>query len=59
MTAEAKAQDIALYRGGYGGILADRVSDQALAPVNGLALFGWETLGLFPARNGGVAGPAS
>lgn len=47
MSAEAKAQDFAVYRGGYGGILADRVTDQALAPVKGLALFGWETLAYF------------
>jgi len=47
MSAQSKAQEFALYRGGYGGILADRVSDQALAPVKGLALFGCETLAYF------------
>ncbi|HEX8062972.1 MAG TPA: DUF418 domain-containing protein [Allosphingosinicella sp.] len=47
MSAEAKAQELALYRGGYGGIVADRVARQALAPVKGLALFGWETLAYF------------
>jgi uncharacterized protein len=47
MSAEAKAQEFALYRGGYGGILADRVRDQALGPLKGLALFGWETLAYF------------
>jgi uncharacterized protein len=47
MSAEAKAQEFALYRGGYAGILADRVRDQALGPVKGLALFGWETLAYF------------
>jgi uncharacterized protein len=47
MTAQAKAQEFALYRGGYGGILADRVGDQALTPLKGLALFGWETLAYF------------
>jgi len=61
MSAQAKAQEFALYRGGYGGILADRVADQALAPVKGLALFGWETLayfllGMAALRSGFLAG---
>ncbi len=47
MTAQAKAREFALYRGGYGEILVDRVRDQALGPVKGLALFGWETLAYF------------
>jgi uncharacterized protein len=47
MSAEAKAQEFALYRGGYVDILADRVSDQALGPIRGLGLFGWETLAYF------------
>jgi uncharacterized protein len=47
MSAQAKAEDFAIYRGGYGGILADRVADQALTPIKGLALFGWETLAYF------------
>ncbi|MEO7178997.1 MAG: DUF418 domain-containing protein, partial [Allosphingosinicella sp.] len=47
MGGEAKAEEFALYRGGYGGILADRVGDQALGPVEGLGLFGWETLAYF------------
>jgi uncharacterized protein len=47
MGVEAKAEEFALYRGGYGGILADRVSDQALTPLKGLALFGCETLAYF------------
>jgi uncharacterized protein len=47
MSAEARAQEFALYRGGYGGILADRVRDQAFGPLKGLALFGWETLAYF------------
>ena len=47
MSDQAKAADFAVYRGGYGGILADRVADQALAPVKGVALFGWETLAYF------------
>ncbi|MGZ8286604.1 MAG: DUF418 domain-containing protein, partial [Allosphingosinicella sp.] len=47
MSPEARAQEFALYRGGYGGILADRLKDQAIAPVKGLGLFGWETLAYF------------
>jgi uncharacterized protein len=47
LSAEAKAEEFALHRGGYGGILADRVRDHALAPIKGLGLFGWETLAYF------------
>jgi len=47
MSAEAVAKEFALYRGGYGGILADRVGDQAIGPLKGLGLFGWETLAYF------------
>jgi uncharacterized protein len=47
MSPAARAQEFALYRGGYAGILADRVADQALGPIKGLALFGWETLAYF------------
>jgi uncharacterized protein len=44
---EARAREFALLRGGYGAILADRVRDQAVGPIEGLALFGWETLAYF------------
>lgn len=47
MSPEARAQEFAVYRGDYSGILADRVKDQALGPIKGLALFGWETLAYF------------
>ncbi|HEX8449516.1 MAG TPA: DUF418 domain-containing protein [Allosphingosinicella sp.] len=47
LSPEARAQEFAIYRGGYAGILADRVRDQALAPIKGLGLFGWETLAYF------------
>ncbi|MGZ8352426.1 MAG: DUF418 domain-containing protein [Allosphingosinicella sp.] len=47
MSPEARAQEFALYRGGYAEILADRVKDQALGPIKGLGLFGWETLAYF------------
>jgi uncharacterized protein len=38
------AHELALYRGGYPGILADRVHDQAAAPIQLLVAFGPETL---------------
>jgi uncharacterized protein len=41
------ANELALYRGGYWGILTDRLRDQAIGPFKGLALFGWETLAYF------------
>lgn len=47
LSPEARAQEFALYRGDYSGILADRMKDQALGPIKGLALFGWETLAYF------------
>jgi uncharacterized protein len=47
MSPEAEAQELALYRGGYGPIVADRLNDQAIAPLKGLGLFGWETLAYF------------
>ena len=47
LSPEARTHELALYRGGYAGILADRVRDQALGPIEGLGLFGWETLAYF------------
>ncbi|HEX8624485.1 MAG TPA: DUF418 domain-containing protein [Allosphingosinicella sp.] len=47
MSAQARAHEFALYRGDYSAILADRVKDQALGPIKGLGLFGWETLAYF------------
>ncbi|HEX8125414.1 MAG TPA: DUF418 domain-containing protein [Allosphingosinicella sp.] len=47
LSPEARAREFDVYRGGYAGILADRVSDQALGPIEGLAMFGWETLAYF------------
>ncbi|HYJ82891.1 MAG TPA: DUF418 domain-containing protein [Allosphingosinicella sp.] len=47
MAPDALERELALYRGGYGAILADRLHDQAGAPLKGLALFGWETLAYF------------
>jgi uncharacterized protein len=47
MSPADRAQEFAVYRGGYAGILADRVRDQALGPIKGLGLFGWETLAYF------------
>jgi uncharacterized protein len=34
-------------QGGYAGIFFDRLADNALAPLKGLLLFGWETLAYF------------
>ncbi|HEX8308027.1 MAG TPA: DUF418 domain-containing protein [Allosphingosinicella sp.] len=47
MSPADRAQEFAVYRGGYAGILADRVREQALGPIKGLGLFGWETLAYF------------
>jgi uncharacterized protein len=47
MSPEAEAREIALFRGGYGGILSDRLEEHAVAPLKGLGLFGWETLAYF------------
>ena len=52
--AEAKADEFALYRGGYGGILADRLTDHALAPARGARPVRLGDPGLFPARDGGA-----
>jgi uncharacterized protein len=41
------AQKLAVYTGGYGGILADRVAANAWMPIKGLFMFGWETLAYF------------
>jgi uncharacterized protein len=55
------ARDLSIYRGSYGGILAVRVDEQALAPLTGLLMFGWETLayflfGMAALRNGFLRG---
>jgi uncharacterized protein len=55
------ASELALYRGGYGGILADRLRDDAMAPLSALFMFGWETLayflfGMAALRNGFLRG---
>jgi uncharacterized protein len=47
MSAQAITDDIAHYRGGYGDIAAARLHDDALAPIDDLASFGWETLAYF------------
>jgi uncharacterized protein len=46
-SAETIANELALYRGGYWEILIDRLHEQALSPLKGLGLFGWETLAYF------------
>jgi uncharacterized protein len=47
LSAAQLAQELSIYRGGYGGIIADRLRDHALAPLTGVFMFGWETLGYF------------
>lgn len=47
MSAETIAKDLAVYRGGYSGIVADRFAVHALAPLKGVGLMGWETLAYF------------
>jgi uncharacterized protein len=56
-----RAEELSIFRGGYGGILADRLHDQALGPIKGLFMFGWETLayflfGMAALRNGFLRG---
>jgi uncharacterized protein len=46
-SAQTIANELALYRGGYWDILTDRLHDQAIGPLKGLGLFGWETLAYF------------
>ncbi|HEU0134570.1 MAG TPA: DUF418 domain-containing protein [Allosphingosinicella sp.] len=41
------ADRLALMRGGYGPILADRFGQYSAAPLKGLMIFGWETLAYF------------
>lgn len=41
------ARDLALYRGGYAGILEHRLAEQGVQPLVGVAMLGWETLGYF------------
>ncbi len=40
------ARDIALYRGGYGSIVAHRTTETAGEPVKGLVMMLWESMGL-------------
>jgi uncharacterized protein len=57
----ALAERLALMRGGYGPILADRFGAYATAPFRELMMFGWETLayflfGMAALRNGFLSG---
>ena len=47
LSGAALTQKLAIYSGGYGGILADRVALNAFTPISALFLFGWETLAYF------------
>ena len=44
LSPEALARTLAIYRGGYAGIISDRVGENLLDPLVNLAFFGWETL---------------
>jgi uncharacterized protein len=44
-SADALAETLATYRGGYGGILAHRLTEELTTPIVSLFLTGWETLG--------------
>jgi uncharacterized protein len=44
LAAAALAEDLALYRDGYAGLVAYRLEDMLFAPLEQLPLFGWETL---------------
>jgi uncharacterized protein len=55
------ADRLALMRGGYGPILADRFAAYATAPLEELLMFGWETLayflfGMVALKNGFLSG---
>lgn len=39
------AEELALHRGSYAGVLAARFGDEAAGPLAMLSLYGWETLG--------------
>ncbi|HEX2764653.1 MAG TPA: DUF418 domain-containing protein [Allosphingosinicella sp.] len=45
LTAAALARDLALYRGGYAGIVMHRLSEQAAGPVNQFIFAGPQTMG--------------
>jgi uncharacterized protein len=47
MTGQPLATDLAIYRGGYGGVFADRMQNDLLAPITAMFMFGWETLAFF------------
>lgn len=44
--SEAISKELAIYRGSYAEILGYRAGPRAMGPVTGIALFGFETLGL-------------
>jgi uncharacterized protein len=45
LTGQHLTDTLALYRGGYLGIVQDRVVEHGVEPFMGLFMFGWETLG--------------
>jgi uncharacterized protein len=64
ISGEPLAKDLAIHRGDYGPLVAHRVAQNALAPISGLFMFGWETLayflfGMAALKNGFLRGAAS
>src|SRR5688572_20890472 len=47
LSGEPLAKDLAIHRGDYGGVVAHRLAEHAMAPIKGLFMFGWETLAYF------------
>ena len=45
MTGNHLSETLATYRGGYGGIVRERLAEHGIDPFKGLIMFGWETLG--------------
>jgi uncharacterized protein len=61
LSGGALAGKLALFRGDYGALVGYRLGEHALAPIEGLVLFGWETLayflfGMVALRNGFLRG---
>jgi uncharacterized protein len=45
LTGPHLSETLATYRGGYGGIVRDRLAEHGTEPFQGMLMFGWETLG--------------
>ncbi|HWH22814.1 MAG TPA: DUF418 domain-containing protein, partial [Allosphingosinicella sp.] len=47
LSGQPLLEKLGIYRGGYGGILEDRVSRNLGSPFKAVVIFGWETLAYF------------